>query len=215
MAAALEAEPVTIPGRAEGGEMHKEAGQTVWIQSCPAHTELSPTTAGFPLLQQPKGQEAENPKNRPRSGESVALAAQGAFGALKRLKECTRSVRPSLLCSSAQRSVVGPNGTEGVSGASYLTRAVPFQSSSGCASCSGSAALSRRSVARQPKGGLLRLQTRAVSRVRGVAECRRTRSRVSFQQPRALEDGGFHCTRPLPRGKGRRQPSASGPGRVA
>ncbi|KAJ1085327.1 hypothetical protein NDU88_005460 [Pleurodeles waltl] len=72
--AALKAEPVTIPGGAEGGETHREAGQTVRIQSCPADTELSPTMAGFPPLQQPKGQEAENPKNRPRSGESVALA---------------------------------------------------------------------------------------------------------------------------------------------
>ncbi|KAJ1135264.1 hypothetical protein NDU88_001707 [Pleurodeles waltl] len=110
--------------------------------------------------------------------------AQRAFGALKRLTECTRSLRAGLLCSSVQRSVVGPNGTEGVSGASYLTRAVPFQSSSGCASCAGSAAFSRCSVARQPKGGLLRLQTRDVSQVRGVAEGRQTRSRVSFQQPR-------------------------------
>ncbi|KAJ1184526.1 hypothetical protein NDU88_001332 [Pleurodeles waltl] len=73
-AAALKAETLTIPGGAEGGETPREVGRTVQIQFCPADTELSPSTVGFPPLQQLKGQEAENPKNRPRSGESVALA---------------------------------------------------------------------------------------------------------------------------------------------
>ncbi|KAJ1106872.1 hypothetical protein NDU88_004270 [Pleurodeles waltl] len=75
-AAALEAETVTTPGGAVRGETPRDVGRTVRIQACPADTELSPTTAGFPLLQQLKGQEAENPKNRPRSGGSMSLAAK-------------------------------------------------------------------------------------------------------------------------------------------
>ncbi|KAJ1173300.1 hypothetical protein NDU88_005136 [Pleurodeles waltl] len=72
--AAPEATPVTTPGAVIRGVTLRDVEQTVQIPACPADTELRPMTADFPPLQHLKGQEAENPENRPCSGESVALA---------------------------------------------------------------------------------------------------------------------------------------------
>ncbi|KAJ1173301.1 hypothetical protein NDU88_005137 [Pleurodeles waltl] len=73
MAAAPEATTVTTPGAVIRGETLRDVERTVQTPACPADTELRPTTADFPPLQQPKGQGAENPENLPLSGEIVAL----------------------------------------------------------------------------------------------------------------------------------------------
>ncbi|KAJ1134742.1 hypothetical protein NDU88_001189 [Pleurodeles waltl] len=62
MAAALEAETLTTPGGAVRGDTPREVGRTVRIQPCPADTELRPTTAGFPQLQQPMGHWGRKPQ---------------------------------------------------------------------------------------------------------------------------------------------------------
>ncbi|KAJ1149877.1 hypothetical protein NDU88_002676 [Pleurodeles waltl] len=61
-AAAPEGTTVTIPGAVDRGQALQDVGRTVWIPAGPADTELRPATVDFLPLQQPKGQEAENPR---------------------------------------------------------------------------------------------------------------------------------------------------------
>ncbi|KAJ1202142.1 hypothetical protein NDU88_005943 [Pleurodeles waltl] len=69
-AMAPEAETVTTPKGAPQEETPREVGRTVRVPPCPADAELSLTTVFFPPLQQPKGLEAGNPKNRSDLGRA-------------------------------------------------------------------------------------------------------------------------------------------------
>ncbi|KAJ1141426.1 hypothetical protein NDU88_007759 [Pleurodeles waltl] len=72
IAAGPEATTVENPGAADRGETLRY-GRAIRIPTDPAAAERRPTTAELSPLQQPEGQEAENHRTQPRSGESVAI----------------------------------------------------------------------------------------------------------------------------------------------